>query len=1164
MIQKLIAYNIFDTHSNDQSVVSMQRWSTRLYIVILGLAMTILIVYTTTNTTLMQTDVSNPSVTAYLNLYDQHHNIKCPCTQISTLYKNFLQLTPTYNQICSSRFVSDEWIQFLLDNNQTTFRYAADFRATASHQFQVLRELCQLSMIAVNNGLQTLYSSQLISGQLLSKDLFEAEIRADIEAFQRITTSNFWRELTFVRSFIFGNQLIPAIPTAFTIIVRSDAPGTIRSSPGLNTNEFIEPNGSSCGCTDYPTCRMPAGFYNITTFDTSRGVFDEQTLPPEEYLSNWYTGCWPAETLLLSIPTYLYNQTALNYILSYVNNSLVDNPFIVMSSMASSHFDPTMTIETLVEDLFVENWTDEVNYMSYFRQCQPNSCVYETNERASNLFIFTSLLGLYGGLSVVLLFLIPYVVNYIMILFRTKPNAPHIEQPTTIDNTSSKVRRLMKQIWESIVDLNIFRSLQKNTVSDQYQQRWSTRLYILLLALTVLFLTFYTWLKIEMKIIQIKNPTLNSITKLQSYASSLQCPCMKLSVSYEDLIELQPNYHQICSSEFVTLKWIEGLNEIASKSVASLYFADFRFASPTFQLLKSMCDLTNETIFNELFVFGQTQLVTANLIQQELFEGQLNLDIEQFKVTLPNSLLRALLLIRNFTYMNQFLSGSYANFAVDYSTIEEYTKPDVLLTHYGSTTTFANGTTVTCSCANDIRCGRQAALYTGPSGARQVIFIVPGFYSRCFPVESLLPSTLECFADTSSCLESMTNLTNETLFINMKRLNTSQPSRFPVNTTINVLLEQLFIENWSSILHYPTYFNKCQPASCSYTTVAQRSTLQVVTTIAGLVGGLSIAFRVIAPSIIVCLVTVFRKFRPKQANANDLLNPMSTRQRICLFLISFNTFEKKHRRVVNETEIYLQRQSTRFYFLFLSLTVFILVLYTLLTYQQNDKTVSISSFGKFRQLQKLYGSTAVECPCTKLSFQNEAFCQPEPSFHQVCSSDFMRKDWIDELFINYQQQNLSEMNSYRFSGTAFSFFQTLQIMCNLIEQAVLDGRDLFLVKQVVSAYMPDYNLFDQQVSAALTTFESSLASNFVHTLNMLLGMAQGNGLVSAYSMNWGMFLPNLTKDATIYTKARIYNDCNCATSATCTQSSIPYVPGYVVGCLPLQSLLRSTLECFYN
>jgi hypothetical protein len=46
------------------------------------------------------------------------------------------------------------------------------------NQFQILQKLCQLSITAVENGLQTLYSSQLISGQLLSKDLFEAELRS--------------------------------------------------------------------------------------------------------------------------------------------------------------------------------------------------------------------------------------------------------------------------------------------------------------------------------------------------------------------------------------------------------------------------------------------------------------------------------------------------------------------------------------------------------------------------------------------------------------------------------------------------------------------------------------------------------------------------------------------------------------------------------------------------------------------------------------------------------------------------------------------------------------------------------------------------------------------------------------------------------------------------
>ncbi|UJR22378.1 hypothetical protein I4U23_025440 [Adineta vaga] len=1039
----------------------------------------------------------------------------------------------------------------------------------STHQFQILRELCQLSISAVQNGLQTLYSNQLISGQLLSKDLFEAELEADIEAYQRITISNFWREFTFVRSLIFGNQLMSAIPTAFTIIVRSDSPGTIRSSPGVNTNSFRQLNGSSCSCTDYPSCHMPAGFYNIMTFDTSRGIFDQQTLSPEEYLSGWFTGCWSSESLLLSKPDYFYNQTVLNTILFYVNDSASSGQFIVLNYTENSRFDSTVTIETLVEGLFVEQWSKELNYTAYFHQCQPNTCVFEKNERASVLFIFTSLLGLYGGLSVVLIFITPYVVTYIMKRFQQKSNNLLIEQTITTDTAGSYLQ-LLKQFWNLIINLNIFKSSRKTSVIDQQHQRWSTRFYLILLSIVVLFLTFYTWFSTESRIIQIKNPSLNLVKNLQAQFPSLQCPCTELSISYEDLIYLQPKYHQICSSEFVTSKWIQGLNQITSRSAANLYFADFRYASPMFQLLKSLCDLTNETIMNELLVFGQTQLVTADLIQSELFQGQLELAIEQFKVNTPNSLLRLLHLIRNFTYMNQFLSGSYANFNVQYSTVQEYAKSNVTLEVYGSTSTLANGTSYSCSCANDIECGRSAALYVGPSGARKIIFIIPGFYSRCFPVESLLPSTMECFYDNNSCLESLGNLTNETLFIEIKKLNASQPSRFTINTTINTLLEQLFIETWSSILFYPTYFNKCRPISCFYTVITQKGTLQVVATITGLIGGLSIAFRLITPSIILCLMTVFRSCRPSQTNAlrreniNLILHSITIRHRIRGFFTTLNTFEQKHKKAINQTELYLQRQSTRVYFLLLLLAVFILVVYTLLTYQQSNTTIKISSFEKFQQLQNLYHSTTVECPCTNISFPSTTFCQLEPIFHQICSSDFVSQDWLNILFLSYKTQNIFNMSSYTFIGTAFTYFQTLKIMCDLTKEAVLDGRDLFLAKQVVSAHMPNYDIFNRQTVAALTAFKSSLSSNFVHTLHMLLGMAQGNGLVSAYSTNWDIFLPNMTKDATIYTKARVYNVCNCAISASCNQSSIPYVPGYVVGCLPLQSLLRSTLECFYN
>ena len=430
-----------------------------------------------------------------------------------------------------------------------------------------------------------------------------------------------------------------------------------------------------------------------------------------------------------------------------------------------------------------------------------------------------------------------------------------------LDVAPQTFRQRVHEYWFLVLKLNLFKSSQRTTPTDLKHQYWSTRIYILFLILALLFLTLYTSLIIDTKIIQIQDPPWSIVENLQIQSSTLECPCTKLSVSYKDLISLQPTYHQICSSEFVTAKWIEGLNLIASLSVESLYYADFRFSSPMFQLLKSMCDLANETVINALSMFGQNQLVTSDLLLPNVFAQRLESAISQFQLTTPNELLRLLQLTRNITYMNQFLSGSYANFYVDYEEVGEYIQTNMTLGIYGSTKTLANGTSQSCSCANDIECGRNAAFYTGPSGNRKVIYTVPGFYSRCFPVESLLPSTLQCFYSGQQCLESMTNITNEIFFLQMTKLNASESSRFMINTTINQLLGELFIESWSSKLFYRTYFNQCQPAICSYIVNTQRSTLEILTTVTGLVGGLSITLRILAPYTILACQSLLRKNR---------------------------------------------------------------------------------------------------------------------------------------------------------------------------------------------------------------------------------------------------------------------------------------------------------------
>ena len=217
-----VKLNLFKTYQTDEPSLRNQRWSTRLYILILFAGISILLVYTTSQIHSQQIQLQNPSLSTYRHFYDKYNSIKCPCTQIAVPYKYFLQISPVFHQVCSSDLTSAEWISFLYDKNKTAVRYQADFRATALSQFQILRELCQSSQTATNDGIETLYNRQLVSDELLNENTFLATVEAGILAFQTITMSDFARSLSLLRNFIIENGFFAAVQTAFTFIILHD------------------------------------------------------------------------------------------------------------------------------------------------------------------------------------------------------------------------------------------------------------------------------------------------------------------------------------------------------------------------------------------------------------------------------------------------------------------------------------------------------------------------------------------------------------------------------------------------------------------------------------------------------------------------------------------------------------------------------------------------------------------------------------------------------------------------------------------------------------------------------------------------------------------------------------------------------------------------------
>ncbi|CAF0902185.1 unnamed protein product [Adineta steineri] len=390
-----------------------------------------------------------------------------------------------------------------------------------------------------------------------------------------------------------------------------------------------------------------------------------------------------------------------------------------------------------------------------------------------------------------------------------------------------------------------------------------------------------------------------------------------------------------------------------------------------------------------------------------------------------------------------------------------------------------------------------------------------------------------------------------------------------INSTIGSLLSEMFIESWSNSTNYSSYFAQCQPSSCSYTIPQRNSLLETITRIVGLIGGLSVSLRILVPFLVMICVGIIRRLLSRYQQA-----PVESTARTSHFVTlgikirdwfkKVNVFEDTNRTIAIEQ----QCVATRAYLLLLAISLFIIILYTSLIYYLNTFTITKPSLEQYQQLQKRYGSDAVSCPCSRLSIAHSSFITLQCNFHPVCTSPFTSDSYLQDLFELYNDldSTYATKNAFTLQGTIFSHFQALRSLCNLVKDFVNDAQQQYLVSSIVSTLMTDFDLFEKQTNASLIDFQLTLPNSFNNSLQMIRGLMQSNGFVSAYSTNWYYITKNIYLSGVLFLKPQYYGSdmCNCATLSTCTQSSTPFIKGYLVGCTPLESLLQSTLQCLYE
>lgn len=321
----------------------------------------------------IKNEILYPSLQNYEQLSTESvSRLQCPCTQASIPNRLFMNLSISgQHQVCSSSFVTEEWLSTLVPSDPISTHSVYDFRKIAIGVFQLLASLCRLSEKYVTDEIFNLMARNYINPYVVPRTQFTKQVQSLIDQFQSMISVEFLATVRLIRKMISDNTLM----TVFETNWRWTSFNLVDLDTPIGLELYTEPivyNGScSCGLSSH--CVQPSS--------TALGFM---------------IGCYPFEALLKSTMECLYHVSCFSQIQS------VTRLFQPLNQSISSRYEKNSTIESILDSLMIEQWASNFSYENYFDSCVPISCSYSYIEHNLSLDVLALLLGLYGGLVIIM------------------------------------------------------------------------------------------------------------------------------------------------------------------------------------------------------------------------------------------------------------------------------------------------------------------------------------------------------------------------------------------------------------------------------------------------------------------------------------------------------------------------------------------------------------------------------------------------------------------------------------------------------------------------------------------------------------------------------------------------------------------------------------------
>lgn len=371
-------------------------WATRIYLLLFWIAFAIILIFTSLSREIQSQTIRFPSESTFEQLHRKHgiDSMSCPCRQSSIPYGAFLTLTAHYHQVCSSAFVSSTWRKLIAHRGEEP--YLLFDQPLLSNHFRMLSSLCTLSRQTVDNSTETFLSNALVSVQSLERSVFINQVESNLNAFIAQTPLIFVQTLEHITNIFRSNQLEHLFLTDWMLSFTTAQENYILANIPLTHNN----NTCTCATLLSDSCWWPLviRLLNMTNIN----------------LPGFIGGCLPIDGFRHSTLECLFDSFCLSLFPLFMNATTIASIPAPLNSSLSSQFPPSTTkIGTLIDHLFVEEWLNSTDYSAYYELCSPQACYYTYTTRYNILYKVTFILGLYGGITISLRFIVAHAFRIV-------------------------------------------------------------------------------------------------------------------------------------------------------------------------------------------------------------------------------------------------------------------------------------------------------------------------------------------------------------------------------------------------------------------------------------------------------------------------------------------------------------------------------------------------------------------------------------------------------------------------------------------------------------------------------------------------------------------------------------------------------------------------------